>query len=264
MPSPSLSGSGQPSSSWKPSLSSASVGHLSASSGMPSPSGVLRRLDRPSRRSCGRTPCRWRAGLRSRPSRRCPTRSAGTGCDRRRGGPSRCRRGTSRRCPRRARVGVLRDHVLVVRVDTTCIAPPPNRTNGISLLFGSAAPNCAIEVRAVRDVPDIEHQRARLARDDTELALDSEDVVEHHAEAKSEQCGVALGRRVRDVGHTKLVVVLKTWIPAVPPISTFALATEAVAARPPTASAATMVGRSRRFIRSLPRVGLHAFNAVPR
>src|ERR1044071_7145815 len=38
MPSPSLSGSGQPSSSWKPSLSSGSSGHLSAASGMPSPS----------------------------------------------------------------------------------------------------------------------------------------------------------------------------------------------------------------------------------
>src|ERR1700690_4010419 len=36
MPSPSLSGSGQPSSSWNPSLSSGSLGHLSSASGMPS------------------------------------------------------------------------------------------------------------------------------------------------------------------------------------------------------------------------------------
>src|SRR5450432_1774124 len=38
MPSPSLSGSGQPSSSWKPSKSSGSSGHLSTLSGMRSPS----------------------------------------------------------------------------------------------------------------------------------------------------------------------------------------------------------------------------------
>src|SRR5262249_10435852 len=38
MPSLSLSGSGQPSASWKPSLSSGSSGHLSFESGMPSPS----------------------------------------------------------------------------------------------------------------------------------------------------------------------------------------------------------------------------------
>src|SRR5215813_9934815 len=41
MPSPSLSGSGQPSASWKPSLSSGSFGHLSASPTMPSWSGSL-------------------------------------------------------------------------------------------------------------------------------------------------------------------------------------------------------------------------------
>src|SRR5580698_4081676 len=41
MPSPSLSGSGQPSASWKPSKSSGSSGHLSTSSGMPSPSRSL-------------------------------------------------------------------------------------------------------------------------------------------------------------------------------------------------------------------------------
>src|SRR5262245_56085210 len=46
MPSPSLSGSGQPSSSWKPSLSSGSFGHLSSASGMPSPS--LSRSGQPS------------------------------------------------------------------------------------------------------------------------------------------------------------------------------------------------------------------------
>src|SRR2546430_1969409 len=38
MPSASLSGSGQPSSSWKPSLSSGSLGHSSTLSLMPSPS----------------------------------------------------------------------------------------------------------------------------------------------------------------------------------------------------------------------------------
>src|SRR3954469_13812415 len=41
MPSLSLSGSGQPSSSWKPSLSSGWSGHLSLSSGMRSPSRSL-------------------------------------------------------------------------------------------------------------------------------------------------------------------------------------------------------------------------------
>src|ERR1043166_5631881 len=47
-PSPSLSGSGQPSSSWKPSLSSGSSGHLSRTSGMPSPSGRTLSFGQPS------------------------------------------------------------------------------------------------------------------------------------------------------------------------------------------------------------------------
>ena len=180
MPSPSLSGSGQPSSSWKPSLSSASFGHLSAASGMPSLSlsgigaavvvleavlvlGLGRALvgrvgrrrpgrcpDRGSRRrpgsrpcprarsgtcrrrpampslvavvrtggssttfsaACDRTPCRSRAAPRSR-RRAVVVSSTGTGCARRRAGPSRSRRGTSRRRRRRASGRFLGDDVL--------------------------------------------------------------------------------------------------------------------------------------------------------
>ena len=96
---------------------------------------------------------------------------------------------------------------------------------------------------------------ARLARDDAELALDAEHVVEDHAEAKAEQRRVALGRRVLDVAARRArSSSLKTWRPAVPPISTFAWATEPEAAVP---SAATITGRSRRFMKA-PVRGLRA------
>ena len=134
MPSPSLSGSGQPSSSSKPSLSSASVGHWSASSTMPSPSSsvgparLLLAAALPSRR---RTPCRARTAPRSRPSRP-PTRSTAATASARRGAAP-----AFVHLAKRAPTPACGDEVGIVEQDSSrseeFVAPPaPTSTNGCS------------------------------------------------------------------------------------------------------------------------------------
>src|SRR5215212_882472 len=106
-PSPSLSGSGQPSSSWKPSLSSGSIGHLSLASGTPSPSLSL----------SGQPSSSWKPSLSSASFGHLSTSSI-------RPSPS-----------------VSFSITSSFFESTTANAPPPNRTNGTSFTAGSAARN---------------------------------------------------------------------------------------------------------------------------
>ena len=75
-------------------------------------------------------------------------------------------------------------------------APPPKTHEREQLVPGLLRPELRDQVGAIGDVPDVEHHRARFARDDAELAFDTQDVVEHHSDASAEQGGVAL-RTVR-------------------------------------------------------------------